>query len=239
MNAAHRLWHRYPRVIQVHRRKVRPGPEHRLLRAALDTGYFFRFNLPAVFFHEPELPTGLPDMVAVYLPKNRPAIVPRRCRLSPPHARLLHGLHSLSAATFSDASSLLRVERSKLTRLVDDLCESGLISVRRDRLLPEKLSRTFAVRHIVAIEAKISDWARALEQAAANRWFASQSFILIPPRRSLATVSARAQQLGVGVLVLDGDKVRQAVKPRRLAIPASYGSWLFNDWALRRHRVTS
>lgn len=239
MNAAHYLWQRYPRVIQVHRRKVRLGPERRLLRAALETEYFFRFKLPAVFFHEPELPTGLPDMVAVYLPKTRPALAPCRLRLSPSHVRLLHGLHSLSTASFNEALSLLRIERADLIRLVDDLSASGLITIRHERLFPEKLSRTFAVRHIIAIEAKISDWARALEQAAANRWFASQSFILIPQRRSLAAVSARAQQLGVGVLVFDGSKVREAVKAKRLGIPASYGSWLFNEWALRRHRVTS
>ena len=117
--------------------------------------------------------------------------------------------------------------------------KSQLITVRENKLFPERLSRTFAVRHIVAIEAKVGNWSRALQQAAANRWFASQSFILIPPTRSLTAVSSRARELGVGVLTFDGGKVRQVVESKRFVIPASYGSWLFNEWALRHHRVSS
>ena len=78
---------------------MRPGPEYRLLRGALKTEYFFRRKLPAVFFHEPDLPTGLPDMVAVYLSRDASTITERRRRLTPAHVRLLHGLHSLTSST--------------------------------------------------------------------------------------------------------------------------------------------
>lgn len=218
---------------------MRPGPEYRLLRGALKTEYFFRRKLPAVFFHEPDLPTGLPDMVAVYLSRDASTITERRRRLTPAHVRLLHGLHSLTSSTPEELGALLRIEQRELSRLTDDLMKSQLITVRENKLFPERLSRTFAVRHIVAIEAKVGNWSRALQQAAANRWFASQSFILIPPTRSLTAVSSRARELGVGVLTFDGGKVRQVVESKRFVIPASYGSWLFNEWALRHHRVSS
>ena len=55
------------RVIHVRKRVARSGPEARLIRAALKTEFFLRCHLPAVFFHEPEMPTGLPDVVAVYI----------------------------------------------------------------------------------------------------------------------------------------------------------------------------
>jgi hypothetical protein len=223
-------------VVHVRKRAARRGPEITLLRAALKTEFFFRRQLPAVFFHEPELPTGLPDLVAVYMPKKQPELTPKRLRLTAAHIRVLHGLHILSSSSIQDLSCQLRISRADLERLTLGLSEAELITVRGNTLLPKKLSGSFAVKHIVAIEAKISNWSKALEQAAANRWFASQSFILIPPNRSIARISDRALELGVGVLVFEDNQVNQIVDPRIYAIPTSYGSWLFNEWALRRNR---
>jgi hypothetical protein len=117
-----------------------------------------------------------------------------------------------------------------------DLRDADLITLSGGKIAPKKLSRSFAVKHIFAIEAKISNWSKALEQASANRWFASHSFILIPPNRSIARISERASELGIGVLVFDDHEVNQVVAPKVFSIPASYGSWLFNEWALRRGR---
>jgi hypothetical protein len=227
---------RRQQAIHIHKRAARPGPEIRLLKAALKTEFFFRHQLPAVFFHEPELPTGLPDLVAVYMSRKLPELTPKRLRLNDAHIRVLHGLHMLSSISLEEMSLLLRIVPRKLERLADDLSEAGLITFRSGILAPEKLSRSFAVKHIVAIEAKISNWSKALEQAAANRWFASQSFILIPPSRSLARIADRATELGVGVLVFEDNRVNKIVESRLFTIPASYGSWLFNEWALRRRR---
>lgn len=224
------------RVIHVRKRVARSGPEARLIRAALKTEFFLRCQLPAVFFHEPEMPTGLPDVVAVYMSKNRPELTPDRLRLTAAHIRILHGLHTVSSTTIEELASRVRMPQRELQRLATDLKSADLVSVRAGRIAPRKLSRSFAVKHIFAIEAKISNWSKALEQAAANRWFASHSFILIPPNRSIDQISQRATELGIGVLVFDGNEVNQVVAPRVFQIPNSYGSWLFNEWALKRGR---
>lgn len=224
------------RVIHVRKRVARPGPEAQLIRAALKTEFFLRRQLPAVFFHEPEMPTGLPDVVAVYMSKKRPELTPDRLRLTAAHIRILHGLHTVSSTTTDELASRVRMPRRQLQRLAADLRDADLISLRHDKIAPRKLSRSFALKHIFAIEAKISNWSKALEQAAANRWFASHSFILIPPNRSIDQISQRATELGVGVLVFSGNEVNQIVAPRVFQIPNSYGSWLFNEWALRRGR---
>lgn len=205
-----------------------------MLGAALETEFFFRRQLPAIFFHEPQLPTGLPDLVAVYLSGRRPDFSPKRLLLSEAHIRVLYGLHMLSSVSPEEMSCRLRIARKELDRLTNDLAEAELVKLVDGILTPRKLSSTFAVKHIVAIEAKMADWAKALEQAAANRWFASQSFILIPPTRSIATIVDRATELGIGVLVLADNRVKRVVDSRLFPIPASYGSWLFNEWALRR-----
>jgi hypothetical protein len=225
------------RVIHVRKRIARAGPEDRLIRAALKTEFFLRRELPAVFFHEPEMPTGLPDVVAVYMSKKeQPELTPDRLRLTAAHIRMLHGLHTVSSTTIEELAFRVRMPYRALERLAADLRDADLISLRAGKIAPRKLSRGFAVKHIFAIEAKISNWSKALEQAAGNRWFASHSFILIPPSRSMDQISERARELGVGVLVFDGCEVCEVVAPKVFPIPNSYGSWLFNEWALRKGR---
>ena len=225
------------RAIHVRNRIARPGPEARLIRAALKTEFFLRRQLPAVFFHEPEMPTGLPDVVAVYMSKKRPELTPDRIRLTAAHIRMLHGLHTVSSITLEELASRVRVPLRQLQRLAADLRDADLVSLSHNKIAPRRLSRSFAVKYIFAIEAKISNWSKALEQAAANRWFASHSFILIPPSKSIDQISERARELEVGVLIFDGNEVNQVVAPRVFQIPNSYGSWLFNEWALKRGRL--
>jgi hypothetical protein len=227
---------RAKRIIHVRKRLARPGPETQLIRAALKTEFFLRRQLPAVFFHEPQMPTGLPDVVAVYMSRNQPELTPDRLRLTAAHIRILHGLHTVSSTTIEELATRVRMPQRALQRLATDLRDADLISLRAGKIAPRKLSRSFAVKHIFAIEAKISNWSKALEQAASNRWFASHSFILIPPSRSIDQISHRATELGIGVLVFDDNEINQVVAPRVFQIPTSYGSWLFNEWALRKGR---
>ncbi len=91
------------------------------------------------------------------------------------------------------------------------------------------LSAIFAATRIVAVEAKIRDWRKALEQAHLNTWFASQSCVLVPKISRNSTMLQDAQELGVTVLTQQpaGWKLKTA-QPQR---PRSYVSWLLNDWA--------
>lgn len=180
------------------------------------------------------MPTGLPDVVAVYMSKKRPELTPDRLALTAAHIRILHGLHTVSSTTIEELAFRIRVPQRELQRLATDLRDADLISLRAGKIAPRNLSRSFAVKHIFAVEAKMKNWSKALEQAAANRWFASHSFILIPPSRSIDQISQRATELGVGVLVFDDNAVHQVTAPRIFQIPTSYGSWLFNEWALRK-----
>jgi hypothetical protein len=89
--------------LHVRKRIARAGPEDRLIGAALKTEFFLRRELPAVFFHEPEMPTGQPDVVAVYMSKKeQPELTPDRLRLTAAHIRTLHGLHTVSSTTIEE-----------------------------------------------------------------------------------------------------------------------------------------
>jgi hypothetical protein len=197
------------------------------------TEFLLGRELPAVFFHEPELPTGFPDLVAVYLGREV-HLTRARLRLREAHVRVLHYLHTCDVITTAALAEQLRLRPKKLKDILDQLQAAELVSIQDDAVRARPLARTFAVKYIIAIEAKVRDWSRALEQAAANHWFASHSYILVPQSRSLSRIASRAQELGIGVLVFNGGKIHVAACARRRDIPASYGSWLFNEWAIRR-----
>ena len=224
------------RIVQVRSRRRRLGPEADLVKAVLKTEFLVGRRLPAVFFHEPVLPTGLPDLVAVYLSGENTHVSRQRLRLQERHVRVLHYLHTVRSARRESLTEKLRVRPAEVERVVRDLENAQLVTVAGPLIRAIPLSRVFRVKYIVAIEAKMSNWRRALAQAAANYWFASHSYILIPPTRVLQKVVANASELGVGVLVFTGHRVQVAMPPQVRKLPTSYGSWLLNEWAMRRQQ---
>ena len=215
-------------------RSPRKGPEHDLCKAVLKTRLPTDGRLPRVVFQEPRLPTGFPDIVAVY-PTSRAMEYPKaRSRLTAQHVRVMHFLHSNKGARLSRMSEMLACSHRILAEVVEQLSHAKMVRIRGAYVSPRAVSDLFVARRIVAIEAKISGWAKAIQQARANIWFASHSYILLPPHRSIDTIARKAKKAGVGVLVFDGETVATAMEAVEHAIPASYGSWLVNEWTLHR-----
>lgn len=74
---------------------------------------------------------------------------------------------------------------------------------------------------VIAIEAKLRDWRRALQQAYRNTSFASESYVLLPLEavsRALANASDFTRR-GVGVCVIEVDRLRVVHPARRHAEP--------------------
>jgi len=198
-----------------------------------------RIGLPvnsreALILREAALPTGVPDLIAVEPHRYRPAYSMRRRRLRLPHLQMLHFLNDSGPTTREEIERLLNQRPGETALVLNDLESAGLVSRRRNLIVAESLSKVFVARRIVAVEAKMRAWREALEQATANLWFASHSYILVPALKCLQVICLEARSLGVGVLVFDGKETRTVVRPRKHAIPASYGSWLINEWALQQ-----
>ena len=62
---------------------------------------------------------------------------------------------------------------------------------------------------IVAIEAKLTKWRDALDQAVLYRRYADQAFVLLPAQNAGAAMRARAdfENAGVGLLVVNDDQI--------------------------------
>ena len=191
-------------------------------------------RLMAVFFHEPEMPTGYPDLVLVCLARQRSLFLPPRKRLTVAHAKVLHHLHLMRGEAIDILCECLNLPSRQMDILAEELVNAGLARFRGDDLVPTALKTSFPTKRIIAIEAKLTNWRKALHQAAANTWFASESWILIPPRRTYESIISTAGELGVGILTYDPTGMRTILPPVTRGLPLSYGSWILNEWALRK-----
>ena len=209
-------------------RQPRRGPEQKLVEAFLcEQPFSVPRGCNATVFCEPRIESGFPDLVVVmWDPAVAARWVPARAELTRQDIQLVHYLHQTGPLSSRDlrerfsrpiGSSLSRLEAAELIYLASDLWK------------PQPLNRVFPARHILAIEAKISEWARALRQAFQNTWFASDSFVLLPKAKSHADIRSAARPLGIK-LCAPGQPL--AYKQRASA-PRSYVSWLFNEWAWR------
>lgn len=182
-------------------------------------------------FEQPKLESGYPDIVLVLWDLNRTGSWPvQRLALGPADIRVMHYLSTSGPAATSDLLSIFgpRIQGS-LERLsaADTIhCECGL-------WCPRGLEEIFAVKQIVAFEAKLAAPAAAIAQASRNRWFASHSYIIVPKKPRDTGPIRKANQFGVGIWSLhDTDWVCHAPSAVE-AIPRSYASWLFNEWVWR------
>jgi hypothetical protein len=217
----------------IKRRKTKIGPEAELLELALSSSSLDNKCKKAIIFREPQLPTGFPDLVAVYTSKRDTKFNPFRPGLSTWHIKLLHLIYQLGGGYLHDISQSSLYPLGKVKILVDELSQADMVYFRGKKIFPAAMRRIFKATRIVAIEAKINDWHRAIRQAIANRWFSSHSYILLPEKHRMTRILDEAQSFGIGVMVFDGQNTRELCQPKPQNLPTSYGSWLLNEWAIR------
>lgn len=211
-------------------RRTTKGPENDLILDFI-AGFQPRLtkDVRATLFREPALPSGFPDLVVVTWSQRTAAAWPaERATLTRDDLRVLHilslngsqQLAGLRQLTFPRMGSSL----AKLSRL-------GMVRQTKSGWHATPLSKCFAVRKIVALEAKIRDWNGALDQATLNCWFASESYILVPRLPRQREPLDRAAQRGIGVWVAGSPRPALRSTLRSSRQPVSLASWLFNEWA--------
>lgn len=201
-----------------HFRQLRQGPEAELQHAVSEklNELFPRSTEPVWVGGSVPLGAGLPDIVrAVYEPE-------------------LTGLvdadqFTLAVIAYLRAAGRARVETvsTRVGKSVN-LVEQQLLYLERARIVAAdghsySLTETWKniLIEVISIEVKVSDWRKALQQAARNRIFSNKSYIALPYR-----VAARVRhetsfaERGIGVLGVQDDAnvriIRQArtVKPK-------------------------
>jgi len=208
------------------------GPERDLLSKALANGLLKKRRLERYAYFEPKMPTGYPDLVVAYVSLERTRPLSARRQLAAAHLRLAHQIHHDRGSQLQYLADTLRLSKKRLESLTTDLNRAGLVRIRGRFIAMRSMRRVFPVRHIIAIECKIADWRRAIRQAIANTWFASESYILIPQTSSISTVLAECARVGIGVIVFRNGRAHMELESRKTPLPASYGSWIVNEWVV-------
>ena len=216
----------------VRSRRARSGPETELVQQFL---LDWPLNAPGccriTVFQEPRLLSGFPDLVAVLW--HEPTAMrwdAARARLSGDDFRLIHILATLGPQPEERLAQLFHHHR--VGRALEQLAVLGLVSKRRGTWRATALRETFAVRRIIAFEAKVSDWRSAIEQASLNKWFTSESYVLLPRAPRGRALLEAATKAAVGVWIV-GEPAPVLNCPPDHEQPVSYASWLFNEWAWR------
>jgi hypothetical protein len=219
-------------------RSTRTGPESELAAEFVDK------TLPTLknrkrhyaLFAEPQLDTGFPDIVIVsYNPHVLDQWVYERKNLTLMDLKILHHLHFVGGADSECIEKKLGVDSKSLVRSLERLLGSSLIRWHGKKWTPRSLKSRYAVTSIVAIEAKMKNWAVAFQQAEMNRWFASESYVLLPVSSPQRQILNKSMDIGVGIYSMaSGSNVIKICPSKRGQLPSSYASWLFNEWIGRR-----
>lgn len=228
------LWDRLGPVL----RKPTQGPEYDLVSSYVES----RLPVPPrgqalTVFIEPRIASGFPDIVAVYwhVATTRDWTSQRE-QLSKVDIRVLHYLALSGATEKEQLTSFFTPAVEKSLRRLQDV---GLLKETRKQWQTRSLEKIFAVRRLIAIEAKINEWQEGLHQAFHNTWFASESFLLLPALPRYARVVGEAARHGVGVVTCQQSLDCAEAAAREERIPKSYASWLFNEWAWKATRSPS
>lgn len=214
------------------------GPEQEMVNNFLTNDFPFQKKEKLKIFEQPELPVGYPDVVAVCYKKQFDGLTKaNRVPLPLNHIKVLHYLFNKRWASHEFISDQLLVHPKEIETILADLLSAEMIYCRGTKISIRSLSKIFFITKIISIEAKIQNWRKAIIQASTNTWFASHSYILIPPNRNIELIIEEAERRKVGVLIYDLGKTTLAVKAEEQKIPSSYGSWIFNELLIQPEAI--
>ena len=221
-------------------RRETKGPEARMLHAFLRTYLAKEANNPRggsiAVFNEPMLPTGFPDRVVVrYDTKPFDEWNEFRKSLTTADLKILHHLTVAGPNPSAALRASLGFDFRQILQSLERLNAAGLVDLVSGRWKAKPLSSVFGVKEITTIEAKISDWPGALQQASLNQTFATNSYVLTPCFVPPPSAQSLAVSRGIGIFAFSAETGAKRLKAANPEFrPVSYTPWLFNEWIGRR-----
>ncbi len=214
-------------------RTPKPGPELDMVEREAPglVGMFMRSAQEAAVFWEPKVDVGFPDLVlAIFYPAVYNSWTNERSTITTTHMKIVHQLFSSRGMSSASLEKRLGFTSRELLRSFERLLDAGLVrrSNSQWRLMP--FSDVFGIHRLIAIEAKLSNWTEAFMQAESNTWFASESYVLSPVTQPKVTTQDKSSAHHVGILTSGKGTLQKVVPSSRNRLPASYGSWQFNEW---------
>lgn len=216
-------------------RPQRPGPESIIENAVARC-------VPDLFPTDPELRwtagslpigAGAPDLVIVICEPQVFALAQTEMATS----EILAYLRAVGRARLDTISSRLRQPREIIIRRLNGLVDAEAVSNNSDTfsLLPRW---RHILPEIVTVEAKVSNWRKAIDQASRNRIFAHKSFVALPDRVAKRVQSERIfGTLGLGLLSVDENHEVKVLKQPRIGRPRVWTYYYDLAFLIANHKI--
>lgn len=191
-------------------------------------------DMATTVFVEPKIHGCFPDLVIVqWDPEVSETWCAARAELEAGDTYWLHYINELGAV---DRQTICQRQGNKRGANTWERLASANVAVPvHDELRRKPLAEVYAVKRLIAVEAKVGNWRRGLEQAFQNTWFASESYLLLDQLGKKNGLFERANELGIGLLQ-PGSSFESCPLPARCgALPLSHASWLFNESVWRSY----
>lgn len=192
------------------------GPELRIENAVVThfTQLFVRNDWPLWVGGSVPIGAGFPDIVSVWYQPNVVSLADFHVS----DGYILAYLRSVRKATVDTMSDRLNFSLKQLKSRIEFLKDTQVISL-SGRAYSISQNWRDILPEVVTVEAKVSDWQAAVQQAIRNRIFCHRSFTAFPEQVAVRVVNdSRVAMYGVGVLAVtqDGDVylVRKATHNR-------------------------
>jgi hypothetical protein len=195
-----------PRSLRNSRRSAQLGfASERMLINALERTYFEVRETEWLWVSEFELTCGIADVVGARLNSIRGAS-PDLSRIQPRWAYILNLLPFRKLISLSDFVAISGVSPSHAKRILGCFEDAGFVTVSEDGAHWEKTRPTRSlVPEFTAIEAKLSDWRRALYQAVQYQDFATRSWVVLCAESAEEAIANADsfERRGIGLGALD------------------------------------
>lgn len=217
-------------------RASRIGPELDMVYQFINTTtqeFNHKINKLAVFV-EPMVDTAYPDIVfAEYDPNIIDNWNDFRNRIEVTDMKIFENLRVMRGGNASSIIDRTHFSYKTVLQAIERLFDAGLIERKNGQWKPKPLKEIYSIKHLISVEAKMGQWGALLNQADANKWFASESYALSPVKKPKETTVQRFREFGVGLYSFSDGKVIKINKAEKQKLPTSYMSWMFNEWVGR------
>ena len=155
---------------------------------------------------------GVPDLVIASY--HRQVLALASVEIS--EAGVLAYLRAVGRAKLDTIAERLSLSKRSIGKSLEALVEAQAVTVREELFLLSPLWRDI-LPEIITVEVKVSNWQKAIEQAARNRIFAHRSFVALPDRvADRIREEAILGKLGLGILgVSETGEVKLIRRARR------------------------
>ena len=181
-------------------------------------------------FVEPRIDSGFPDVVfASYLPSITDNWSDKREALDVFDLKLLSYLCIAEESVGAKIISTLGFPEKQTLASLEKLMDAKLISYRGRSWRVRELRDVFSLTKLIAVEAKLNDINKVVEQTHLNTRFASHSYALTNSAHPQGATVKKFKRFGLGLYGKDS-QFRRLIEAKSFSLPSSYLSFQFNEW---------